>query len=160
MQRFHPHAEPWGKFVDVTVNPAEALGCQLRRAEPGCVFVSSACDGWQPLEAERKLTRRCCGLLLDHGFQVSVLTKSALVFATWTCCPGAMPHRRYRNDPGREAESVVGTGVLERGGGLWEGVARYWERKRENEYAETKQLAESLGAWPDLLVPDGLRRRG
>jgi DNA repair photolyase len=75
MQRFHPHAEPWGKFVDVKVNAVEALERQLRRAEPGCVFVSSACDGWQPLEAERKLTRRCCGLLLDYGFQVNVLTK-------------------------------------------------------------------------------------
>ena len=79
MQRFHPHAEPWGKFVDVKVNAVEALERQLRRAEPGCVFVSSACDGWQPLEAERTLTRRCCGLLLDYGFQVNVLTKSALV---------------------------------------------------------------------------------
>jgi hypothetical protein len=30
-------------------------------------------------EAERKLTRRCCGLLLDYGFLVNVLTKSTLV---------------------------------------------------------------------------------
>lgn len=79
MQRFHPHAEPWGKFVDVKVNAVETLRRQLRRAEPGEVFVSSACDGWQPLEAEWKLTRKCCELLLEHGFKVNVLTKSALV---------------------------------------------------------------------------------
>lgn len=79
MQRFHPHPEPWGKFVDIKVNAVEALKRQLRRAEPGEVFVSSACDGWQPIEAEWKLTRQCCDLLLEYGFQVSVLTKSALV---------------------------------------------------------------------------------
>jgi DNA repair photolyase len=79
MQRFHPHQEPWGEFVDVKVNAVEALKRQLRRAAPGEVFVSSACDGWQPIEAERRLTRRCCELLLEHGFTVNVLTKSALV---------------------------------------------------------------------------------
>jgi DNA repair photolyase len=79
MQRFHPHPEPWGKFVDIKVNAVEALKRQLRRAVPGDVFMSSACDGWQPVEAERELTRRCCELLLARGFQVNVLTKSALV---------------------------------------------------------------------------------
>ncbi len=79
MQRFHPHDEPWGAFVDVKVNAVEVLKRQLRRAEPGTVFVSSACDGWQPVEVEWRLTRRCCELLLEHGFQVHVLTKSALV---------------------------------------------------------------------------------
>ncbi|MFP4056688.1 MAG: radical SAM protein [Candidatus Brocadiia bacterium] len=78
MQRFHPHPEPWGEFVDVKANAVEALERQLRRAKPGAVFVSSACDGWQPLEAERRLTRRCCQLLVAHGFQVNALTKSSL----------------------------------------------------------------------------------
>jgi len=76
MQRFHPHPEPWGEFVDVKINAVDALERQLRRARPGSVFVSSACDGWQPIETERRLTRRCCELLLDCGFQVNVLTKS------------------------------------------------------------------------------------
>jgi DNA repair photolyase len=79
MQRFHPHDEPWGEFVDVKVNAVETLVRQLRRAPPDEVFVSSACDGWQPIEAERRLTRRCCQLLLKRGFPVNVLTKSALV---------------------------------------------------------------------------------
>jgi len=79
MQRFHPHAEPWGEFVDVKVNAVEVLKRQLRRAAPGSVFISSACDAWQPVEAEWRLTRRCCELLLERGFQVNVLTKSALV---------------------------------------------------------------------------------
>jgi DNA repair photolyase len=79
MQRFHPHPEPWGQFIDVKTNAVEALRRQLRRARPGEVFVSSACDGWQPVEARQQLTRRCCQLLLENGFQVHVLTKSALV---------------------------------------------------------------------------------
>ena len=79
MQRFHPHPEPWGEFVDVKVNAPEALKRQLKRAQPGGVFVSSACDAWQPLEREWELTRECCRLLAKHGFQPNALTKSALV---------------------------------------------------------------------------------
>ena len=45
MQRFHPHDEPWGRFVDVKVNAVEVLKRQLRRAERGTVFVSSAVTG-------------------------------------------------------------------------------------------------------------------
>jgi DNA repair photolyase len=79
MQRFHPHDEPWGQFVDVKINAVEVLKRQLRRATPGEVFVSSACDGWQPIEAEYRLTRRCCELLLEHGFAIHALTKSRLM---------------------------------------------------------------------------------
>ena len=78
MQRFHPHDEPWGAFVDVKVNAVEVLKRQLRRAQPGSVFISSACDGWQPCEVQWRLTRRCCELLLEHGFQIHLLTKSGL----------------------------------------------------------------------------------
>lgn len=38
-----------------------------------------ACDGWQAIERDRRLTRRCCELLLEYGFQVHVLTKSDLI---------------------------------------------------------------------------------
>ena len=79
MQRFHPHEEPWGGYIDVKSNAVEVLERQLRRTPPGEVFVSSACDGWQPLEATFRLTRECCRLLVQHGFQVNALTKSALI---------------------------------------------------------------------------------
>ena len=79
MQRFHPHEEPWGAYVDIKTNAVEAIERQLRRLPPGDVFVSSACDGWQPLERERELTRECCRRLVQHGFQVNALTKSALI---------------------------------------------------------------------------------
>ena len=79
MQRFHPHEEPWGSFVDVKINAAEVLARQLRRLRPGSVFTCSACDGWQGVEQHYKLTRRCCRLLLEAGFRLNVLTKSKLV---------------------------------------------------------------------------------
>ncbi|MBU0617520.1 MAG: radical SAM protein [Planctomycetes bacterium] len=79
MQRFHPHAEEWGHFVDVKVNAAEVLARQLRRLEPGEVFTCSACDGWQPVEEQYRLTRECCRLLLEAGFRLNILTKSRLV---------------------------------------------------------------------------------
>ncbi len=79
MQRFHPHEEPWGRFVDVKTNAVEVLEKQVRRLPPGDVFMSSACDGWQPLEETWRLTRQCCRLLLEGGFRVNALTKSALI---------------------------------------------------------------------------------
>lgn len=79
MERFHPHVEPWGQFVDVKLGVVEALRRQIRRLSPGRVFISSACDGWQPVEAIFGLSRRSAELLLAHGFSVSILTKSELI---------------------------------------------------------------------------------
>ena len=79
MQRFHPHTENWGEFVDVKVNAVEILAKQLRRLPPGSVFTCSACDGWQPVEEHYRLTRECCRLLLKAGFRLNILTKSRLV---------------------------------------------------------------------------------
>jgi DNA repair photolyase len=79
MQRFHPHDEPWGQFVDVKVNAAEVLARQVRRMPPGSVFTCSACDGWQSVERDYELTRRCCKILLDAGFSLTILTKSDLI---------------------------------------------------------------------------------
>jgi len=109
MQRFHPHTEPWGEFVDVKVNAVEVLKRQLRRAAPGDVFVSSACDGWQPVEAERKLTRQCCELLVKHGFQVNALTKSSLILREFDIFAG-----------GRARIGVTVTTLDERLRRLWE----------------------------------------
>jgi len=79
MQRFHPHDEPWGGFVDVKINGPAVLTREVRRLPPGSVFTCSACDGWQSVEKHYELTRRCCALLLEAGFGLNVLTKSELV---------------------------------------------------------------------------------
>ena len=79
MERFYPHAEPWGEYADVKLGILESLRRQLRRVPPGKVFLSSACDGWQPVEAQFGLTRRAAQLLLAHGFHLRILTKSDLI---------------------------------------------------------------------------------
>ena len=79
MQRFHPHVEEWGGFVDVRLNAVDALKRQIRRVKPGSVFTCSACDGWQPVEEHYRLTRECCRLLLQTGFGLNILTKNRLV---------------------------------------------------------------------------------
>jgi DNA repair photolyase len=44
----------------------------------GRVFVSSVCDGWQPLEGKYGITRACVEILLASGFPITILTKSGL----------------------------------------------------------------------------------
>ena len=140
MQRFHPHDEPWGAFVDVKVNAVEVLKRQLRRATPGTVFISSACDGWQPLEAEWRLTRRCCELLLERGFQLHVLTKSMLVLRDLDIFAGHPVQ-----------VGVTLTTLDERLQDLWEpGAARIAERFRVVEAARQAGLQTSVMFGPLL----------
>jgi len=79
MKRFTGHTERWGTFVDVKVNAVEVLKRQVRRRRGATVFMSSVCDGWQPLEEEYRLSRRCVEVLLDNDCTVSMQTKSALI---------------------------------------------------------------------------------
>lgn len=79
MRRYTEHRERWGEFVDVKINAVEALAREVKRKKKGEVFVSSVCDGWQPLEAKYQLTRKCLEILLENGFSLTILTKSALV---------------------------------------------------------------------------------
>jgi len=130
MQRFHPHAEAWGAFVDVKVNAIETLRRQLRRARPGGVFMCSACDGWQPIEAERRLTRGCCELLLESGFSVNVLTKSELVM------------RDFDLFAGRKAQSHVGITLTT----LDDRLSRLWEPGASSVAARCRVIAEARRA--------------
>lgn len=79
MKRFTGHGEPWGTFVDVRVNAAQMLARQMRRAKPGSISLSTVTDAYQPLEAERGITRACLEVLTGYDFPVGILTKSALV---------------------------------------------------------------------------------
>ena len=69
----------WGKFVDAKVDAPAILRRELRDAERAPVFLSSASDPYQPVEARYKLTRRCIQELDSFGFPVVVLTRSPLV---------------------------------------------------------------------------------
>ena len=69
----------WGSYVDVKVNAPAVLERELRGMAKDEVFLSSASDPYQPVEAKYRLTRRCLEVLLRHDFPVSILTRSPLV---------------------------------------------------------------------------------
>ena len=69
----------WGTYVDVKVNAPEVLERELRGLRKDQVFLSSASDPYQPVEAKYGITRRCLKTLLRSGFPVSILTRSPLV---------------------------------------------------------------------------------
>jgi DNA repair photolyase len=69
----------WGKFVRPKSNIAEVLEREVRHRPRGTVGVSTVCDPYQPIEAKLELTRKCIEILSNHGFPVSIQTKSGLV---------------------------------------------------------------------------------
>lgn len=69
----------WGDYVDAKINAASVLDKELGRAEKNVVFVSSASDPYQPVEARFKITRKVLKILSKHKFPVVLLTRSPLV---------------------------------------------------------------------------------
>lgn len=69
----------WGTYVDAKVNAPQVLENELRGLRKDQVFLSSASDPYQPVEAKYRITRRCLEVLHRHGFPVSILTRSPLV---------------------------------------------------------------------------------
>ncbi len=69
----------WGSYVDVKVNAPEVLERELRGLRKDEVFLSSASDPYQPMEAKYGVTRRCLEILLKNEFPISILTRSPLV---------------------------------------------------------------------------------
>lgn len=78
VSRFSHPGEVWGSFVDVKVNAPQVLALEAKRKRVDRVFVSSACDGWQPREASYRLTRQCLEILCHYGYPLTILTKSTL----------------------------------------------------------------------------------
>ncbi len=81
MKRFTGHTEPWGTFVDVRINIAQALQKQLKspKYKKGPIFIGTVTDPYQPLEKKYKLTKDILNILKDYRAPVSILTKSNLV---------------------------------------------------------------------------------
>ena len=79
MKRFTDHKEKWGRFVDVKVNAASLLQHEIKKKQPGKVWISGVCDPYQPLEKKYELTKRCLEILLKHMWPVTIQTKSPLV---------------------------------------------------------------------------------
>jgi DNA repair photolyase len=79
MKRFTGHAEQWGEFVDAKINAPELLAKEVTKKKQGRVWISGVCDPYQPLEKKYKLTRRCIDILAEHGWPITIQTKSDLV---------------------------------------------------------------------------------
>jgi DNA repair photolyase len=79
MKRFTGHREPWGEFVDVKINAPEILRSEIKRKQPGKVWISGVCDPYQPLEKKYKLTRQCLEILAQNRWPVVIQTRSPLV---------------------------------------------------------------------------------
>jgi DNA repair photolyase len=79
MKRFTGHKERWGKFVDVKINAPDLLRREISKKPTGRVWVSGVCDPYQPLERRYELTRKYLEILLQHGWPLTIQTKSPLV---------------------------------------------------------------------------------
>ena len=89
MKRTTGHIEPWGEFVDVKINAPELLQKETNKKPPARVWVSGVCDAYQPLEAKYELTRKCLEILVEHGWPITIQTKSALVLRDMKLLRGA-----------------------------------------------------------------------
>ncbi|MDD3845351.1 MAG: radical SAM protein [Syntrophorhabdaceae bacterium] len=79
MKRFTGHLEPWGDFVDVKINVADALRRQLRRIKEGTLIIGTVTDPYQPLEEKYCVTRDCLSALVSSSLKVHILSRSPLV---------------------------------------------------------------------------------
>jgi len=79
MKDYSGHTEEWGDFVDVKVNLPEILSKEVKKKKLGRVCIGTVADAYQPIEQEKKLTRRAIEILVEHNFPFEILTKSSLV---------------------------------------------------------------------------------
>jgi DNA repair photolyase len=79
MTRFAKQSAPWGRFLEIKTNAPQIAEKQLIRLNRGLVSLSTVTDPYQAAEKRYGLTREILIRLADHGFPVSILTKSGLV---------------------------------------------------------------------------------
>ncbi len=79
MKRFSEHKENWGEFLDVKINAPFLLEKEIKIKRRGKVWISGVCDPYQPIEAEKKLTRRCLEILFNNNWPIRIQTKSELI---------------------------------------------------------------------------------
>lgn len=75
----HAERQRWGSYVLVKRNLARLLDEELARKDRRTVYLSTGTDPYQPIEAERKLTRKLLATLARHDWPVEVLTRSPLI---------------------------------------------------------------------------------
>ena len=77
--RYREVATNWGKIVIVKENLVEVLKREIKTHRKGVVGVGTITDAYQYIEKDYELTRRSIEILLEHGFRLSIQTKSPLV---------------------------------------------------------------------------------
>ncbi len=81
MLKYRDTQEPWGTWVDVKTNLIEVLYQQLKTTKPMEIFISTACDSFQPVEEKYGLTGAALHILAEASrknpnLSVYILTKS------------------------------------------------------------------------------------
>jgi DNA repair photolyase len=79
MKRFTGHDEPWGSFVDVKLNAADAVPRKGEKYKNKSIFMSSVTDPYLELEKKYELTRRILKRIAEFEPDLGVQTKSALI---------------------------------------------------------------------------------
>ena len=77
--RFSDVADNWGLVVVVKRNLLEVLSREIKKVRRGVVGLGTITDGYQPVEAIYKISRRAIEVLAESGFNVSIQTKSTLI---------------------------------------------------------------------------------
>ena len=75
----HVERKRWGTYVIVKHNLPAILRKELEEKPELTVFISTSTDPYQPIEAERRITRSCLRLLARKDWPVDILTRSPLV---------------------------------------------------------------------------------
>lgn len=75
----HVERERWGRYVLVKRNLPLVLAREVARKEPRPVFLSSATDPYQPVEATHLVTRRSLEILSRADWPLTALTRNPLV---------------------------------------------------------------------------------
>lgn len=76
MKRFTNHPEPWGDFLDVKRCPEKI---NLRKISGKNVFMSTATDPYNPLEARYGITRSILEQLVDSDCYLQISTRNKLI---------------------------------------------------------------------------------
>lgn len=75
----HAERDRWGSYVMVKRGLVRRLEDEVESKDPRTVYLSTGTDPYQPIEAERELTRRLLSVLARHDWPVEVLTRNPLV---------------------------------------------------------------------------------
>lgn len=71
--------ERWGSYAIVKRDLPTRLAKAMQKSRRMSVYLSTATDPYQPLEAEHRITRRCLEILVRKDWPVEILTRSPLV---------------------------------------------------------------------------------